>query len=128
MRTVLLAAAALAALIIPASLGARSLVGTGVPNAKAPPVIGAQGGAGGDFRRFACDGRGDRRHGNCAVVVGSSLGYLDYGDFDGNRSFDPDRWNDWWHDRPDRAYPAWIRHNQNCTPDRMWWSGSGWHC
>ena len=27
--------------------------------------------------------------------------YHDYGDFDGNRSFDPGKWNDWWHDRPD---------------------------
>ncbi|MFL6726355.1 MAG: hypothetical protein ACJ8FS_07570 [Sphingomicrobium sp.] len=55
-------------------------------------------------------------------------GYNDYGDFDGNRSFDPNKWNDWWHDRPDRAFPRWVWRNQNCTEDRMWWSGSGWRC
>ena len=55
-------------------------------------------------------------------------GYNDYGDFDGNRSFDPDKWNDWWHDRPDRAFPRWVWNNQNCAPDRMWSSGSGWRC
>jgi hypothetical protein len=55
-------------------------------------------------------------------------GYYDYGDYDANRSFDPDRWNDWWHDRPERAFPRWVWSNQNCTPDRMWYSGSGWRC
>jgi hypothetical protein len=51
-----------------------------------------------------------------------------YGDYDANRSFDEHKWNDWWHDRPDRSFPRWVQTNQNCTPDRMWWSGSGWHC
>jgi hypothetical protein len=51
-----------------------------------------------------------------------------YGDYDANRSFDEHKWNDWWHDRPDRSFPRWVQSNQNCTPDRMWWSGSGWHC
>jgi hypothetical protein len=48
-----------------------------------------------------------------------------------NRSWDPDSYNDWWHDRPDRAYPRWVqeaRQRGTCTPDRMWWSGTGWHC
>jgi hypothetical protein len=49
-------------------------------------------------------------------------------DYEMNRSWDPDSFNDWWHDRPDRAFPRWVAHNENCTPDRMWWSGSGWHC
>lgn len=51
-----------------------------------------------------------------------------FGDYDANRSFDPNRWNDWWHDRPDRSFPRWVQNNQNCAPDRMWWSGNGWHC
>ena len=46
------------------------------------------------------------------------LGYSDYSDFDGNRSFDPDKWNDWWHDRPDRAYPRWLSRNQDCARPR----------
>src|ERR1051325_5479684 len=41
---------------------------------------------------------------NSALSYGyGSGGYYDYGDYDANRSFDPDKWNDWWHDRPDRA-------------------------
>jgi hypothetical protein len=96
----------------------------------------------GSTRDFGCGGRDrDRNHDgfdgdhrdrgrsrDCVVGGGGSLGYLDYGDYDANRSFDPDMWNDWWHERPYRAYPRWVQENQNCTPDRMWWSGTGWHC
>ena len=82
-------------------------------------------------RRDRHDGRRDGRfRGDCAFV-GGNLGYLDYGDFDANRGFDPDAWNDWWHERPSRAYPRWVQDAQargSCTPERMWWSGSGWHC
>jgi hypothetical protein len=89
----------------------------------------------GDFRcdsgrRDRHDGRRDRRSRDCGVD-GGNLGYLDYGDYDANRSFDPDAWNDWWHERPWRAYPRWVQDSQargTCDPDRMWWSGSGWHC
>jgi hypothetical protein len=58
--------------------------------------------------------------------VGYAGGYYDDGDFDGNRSFDPDKWNDWWHDRPDRAFPRWMSNNEGCQ--RIWWSGGGWRC
>lgn len=59
-------------------------------------------------------------------------GFADSG-YDLQSSYDDRDWasdtgNDWWNDRPDRAFPRWVQHNQNCTPDRMWWSGSGWHC
>jgi len=40
-----------------------------------------------------------------------------------NRSFESDSYNDWWHDRPDRAYPRWL---SNGGSDRIWWSGGGW--
>lgn len=53
-------------------------------------------------------------------------GYYDYGDYDANRSFDPDRWNDWWHDRPDRAYPRWMSRNRDCA--RRWYSGDVLTC
>jgi hypothetical protein len=43
-----------------------------------------------------------------------------------NRSFSSDSYNDWWHDRPDRAFPRWMQSNQNCA--RLWWSGGGWRC
>ena len=74
-------------------------------------------------------GRG--RHIHVADVLagyssGYAGGYYDGGDYDANRSFSPDSWNDWWHERPDRAFPRWVRHNQNC--ERMWYSGAGWRC
>jgi hypothetical protein len=48
-----------------------------------------------------------------------------------NRGWDPDSYNDWWNDRPDRAFPRWVQEQHargTCEPDRMWWSGTGWHC
>ena len=53
-------------------------------------------------------------------------GYNDYGDFDGNRSFDPDKWNDWWHERPERSFPRWMARNRNCA--RPWYSGDVLTC
>ena len=47
-------------------------------------------------------------------------------DFDGNRSFDPDKWNDWWHERPSRSFPRWTQNNQNC--ERQYSTGAGWRC
>jgi hypothetical protein len=43
-----------------------------------------------------------------------------------NRTFASDSYNDWWHDRPDRAYPAWMRNNKNC--ERQWYAGSTLRC
>jgi hypothetical protein len=61
-----------------------------------------------------------------AYAYGVYGGYSDYGDFDGNRAFDPDKWNDWWHDRPDRAYPRWMTRNGDCS--RRWYSGDVLTC
>ena len=71
------------------------------------------------------DGRRDRRD----FDRGDVFGPWDYAyNFDGNRSFDPDKWNDWWHERPWRAYPRWVQHNRDCEPDRMWQGGGVWRC
>jgi hypothetical protein len=43
-----------------------------------------------------------------------------------NRTFQSDSFNDWWHDRPDRAYPAWMRNNQDCQ--RQWYAGNTLRC
>ena len=43
-----------------------------------------------------------------------------------NQTFQSDSYNDWWHDRPDRAYPAWMRNNQNCQ--RQWYAGNMLRC
>ena len=75
----------------------------------------------GDCRGVHC------RHihlGDGAAFVTS--GYDDPGDYDANRSFDPDRWNDWWHERPERAFPRWMRHNRDCA--RLWYSGDVLTC
>jgi len=33
--------------------------------------------------------------------------------------------NDWWHDRPDRAFPRWV---QNGKCERPWWHGDTLSC
>jgi len=43
-----------------------------------------------------------------------------------NRSWDPDSYNDWWHDRPNRAYPHWMTTNQDCQ--RRWFAGDVLRC
>ena len=43
-----------------------------------------------------------------------------------NQSFASDGFNGWWHDRPDRAYPAWMRNNQDCS--RQWFAGNALRC
>jgi hypothetical protein len=72
--------------------------------------------------------RGDRDRGRRSdtVVVGD-FGYYG-GDWalNNNRSFESDSYNDWWHDRPDRAYPRWMSQNQDCQ--RQYWTGAGWRC
>ena len=78
------------------------------------------------------DNRGDQgfHRGSNASTVAT------FGDYELRSSYDDRDWapqsaNDWWHDRPDRAFPRWVLEQQargTCDPDRMWWSGSGWHC
>lgn len=48
--------------------------------------------------------------------------------YDIDRNWDANSFNDWWHDRPDRAYPRWVWRNRGCSEDRMWSSGAGWRC
>jgi hypothetical protein len=69
---------------------------------------------------------GHRRHIHVGDGFGFGSGYNDYGDYDANRSFDPDKWNDWWHERPERAFPRWMSRNQDCA--RPWYSGDVLTC
>jgi hypothetical protein len=77
--------------------------------------------------------RGDvRRDGRFGCQFGDGFAYAD-GEWAlyNNRAFDPDSYNGWWNDRPDRAFPRWVQEQHargTCDPNRMWWSGSGWHC
>ena len=63
--------------------------------------------------------RRDRRRGFDGV------GYLAVPEYQGDSAFRPDGFNDWWHSRPDRNEPRWLRSN-NC--ERQYWTGGGWRC
>ena len=122
MHRLLLVAAACAAASLPAApAAALDNESSGFPVARSGPVAGSP--------VFTGCGGGDRRHhrrGNrdCGDVVLGVYGgeWALYN----NRTFEPDSYNDWWHDRPDRAFPRWMQNNQNC--DRMWWGGGVWRC
>ena len=73
-------------------------------------------------RRGFSDFRGDRRRDR--DFRGDT--FLPYRDYQGATLWGSDSFNDWWHDRPDRAFPRWVGTNQKC--ERLWWSGSGWRC
>jgi hypothetical protein len=137
MRVLLGLAASAAMIVISQPATAQSLAASGFSAASAfghAELLSAPSSGGKLVGTFSHSGRGggDGRHFR-HVHVGDEFGaavfaggYYDDGDFDGNRSFDPDLWNDWWHNRPDRAFPRWVRHNQDCQ--RLWWSGGGWRC
>ena len=116
----LLAAAALAAIAVPAAAAAPDRSGSGFTSFANGAV---QIHRGGDFRR---DDRGDfrrddRRHDRHRGDV-----FFPYREYQGDSLWRPESFNDWWHERPNRAYPAWIMRNQNC--EREYWSGGGWRC
>ena len=84
----------------------------------------------GDFCRgdFRGDRDRDRRHhrgGGCRSNVGMDWYGGEWALYN-NRSWDPDSYNDWWHDRPERAYPRWMTRNQDCA--RRWYSGDTLTC
>lgn len=140
MKSVLLGLALTASLTVPASAegvsvasGFSSLSAFGASGSghlsvlKGRPPGGRHGGGFGGFGGFG--GGGDGGHGRHIHVSDGGFGGWGYyydGDYDANRSFAEDKWNDWWHDRPDRAYPAWMRRNQDCA--RPWYSGSELTC
>ena len=72
----------------------------------------------GEWRR---DGDRDRRRDRFARSY-----YWDGRDYQGDTLWRPDSFNDWWHERPHRSYPAWVARNQDCR--RLWWSGGDWRC
>ena len=122
----LVAAGAFAASILTTSPGeARKFEGSGVTS---EPAVGQP--------RFACDSLvrngnsarsdGMRNHRIRAFCNSDSIVYGGEWALYNNRSWEPDIYNDWWHDRPDRAYPAWMRHNQDCQ--RMWFAGDTLRC
>lgn len=122
-------AAAAIAFSLPAT--AKNYVGGGVPEAKStvgtlPPSFGRPGGPGFD----GCTSRGDRHirrdrgFADCGSGVAGWYGgeWAEYN----NRSWESDSYNDWWHDRPDRAFPRWMSRNQDCA--RQWYAGNVLSC
>ena len=126
MRALLGFAAASAALFAYSPAGAQSTSISGFSTSsafsniefRAPPP---PGGVPRDARR---QGR-HIRVGDVLARGGYGYGFYD-GDYDANRSFSPDKWNDWWHERPERSFPRWMSDNRSC--ERMWYSGAGWRC
>lgn len=67
-----------------------------------------------------------RRDGDRRRLRGSG-GEIYIGDreYQGDTAWRPDGFNDWWHERPLRNEPRWLRSN-NC--ERQYWTGGGWRC
>ena len=127
-RKLLVASALGAALILSATpVFAQHAVSASSPNATSPDSMG-----GGVTPRFGCLSGGDRHHrGRSGCDAGGWIYDSSQWALYNNRSWEPDSYNDWWHDRPDRAFPRWVQEQRargTCEPNRMWWSGSGWHC
>ena len=130
-RVLLAAAASLAAFAIQAAPAVAQQGGMAFTDSRSPqfamgtPRVG-------DFNPCGSAHRG--RHGTrgdrgCDGAFGWAYADGEWALYN-NRSWDSDSYNDWWHDRPDRAFPRWVQEQRGgpCTEDRMWWSGSGWHC
>lgn len=115
--TITLAAAGLAAFAMTAPAAAQQVSG--------PPVFAD--GHSGFSGSFDGHRRHDGRHGR-RFDRGFGGGLWIDGDreYQGDTAWRSNSFNDWWHDRPDRAFPRWMQSNQNC--ERMWSSGSGWRC
>jgi hypothetical protein len=131
----LAAAIAVTAVTTPATAGTPEDAFVGIPNAKGavgtlgfnPTAVGGGGFHGGFVNH---PGLGDShfdRHGHGSSDSSSGV-WVNGGQWAlyNNRTFASDSYNDWWHDRPDRAYPAWMRNNKNC--ERQWYAGATLRC
>lgn len=47
-------------------------------------------------------------------------------EWQGDTAWRANSYNDWWHERPHRSFPRWVRNNEGC--ERQWWSGGVWRC
>lgn len=121
-RITMLAVAALAAASLAGSASAQSLSGSPAPGTGGVRIHSGFGDPGRPGRGPIDLGpRGAR-----GTVYVNSFGAPEGWALYNNRSFAPDSYNGWWHDRPDRSMPRWMSQNENC--ERRWWSGGGWRC
>jgi hypothetical protein len=110
-------------------LGAAALLSCASLATPAPAQVSAPGTYVGSVQQsFSGDGRHDRRRDRRRgdVVVLGGFGYGGEWALYNNRTFEPDSYNDWWHERTERSYPRWLQNNQNC--ERRWWGGGTWRC
>ena len=131
MRTMLLGLSApLAAIAVPAApAAALDPAGPQFTVGAAAGVTVHRGGPGRfdhDFRRG--DRRGHDRHRRDRSRHRDLDGFvfLDDREWQGDTAWRHNSYNDWWHERPNRSFPRWVRNNQGC--ERQWWSGAGWRC
>jgi hypothetical protein len=108
MRALFLAMTAIAAVLPATSANAEPTGFTGI----------SVGGGGSHHGR-----RGEFRRGHRGNDV---VFYDNYREYQGDTAWKSDSFNDWWHDRPDRAYPRWMAANKNC--ERTYWVGGTWRC
>jgi hypothetical protein len=131
MRHVLLATATLVA------AAALPIAPAQAQSSASAAFVGVNSGGGGSVRvhhGFGPDGRDgwhrrDRHRRDGRFDDDAAMGiWVDGGEWAlyNNQSWEPDSYNDWWHDRPDRAFPRWVQNNQGC--ERIWWSGGAWRC
>jgi hypothetical protein len=123
MTKMLLAAAGSIAAIVLAAGGAQAQSFNSTHHGRFEGRIANPALACGGDRSFHGDRRGAR--GACAtdVVMGWYGG--DWAQWN-NKSWEPTSYNDWWHEEPSRAYPAWMSRNQDCS--RQWYSADTLRC
>jgi len=121
MKTLLIGMAAAAAIVLPTSASAADSSWHGHGDGHMPQVHRHHGSPN---QPVFVDPGVDLRHSH-----GDGLsGWYDLSSIDFNRSWAPNSYNDWWHDRPDRAYPRWVQHNEGCDEGRVWQGGGVWRC
>ena len=108
------------ALICAAAIAAFSIAAPAAAGSSDGPFTRVTFGSQGNF-----DGRDNHRRNHHQDDIGIWVNAGEWARYN-NRAFESDSYNDWWHDRPDRAYPAWVRNNQNCA--RQWFAGNTLRC
>jgi hypothetical protein len=113
MRALLIGAAAtIAAIAIPGGPATAADTGggfVGIPSAS------VNSGFGNGFRHDRRRNRG----------LDGAILYYDR-EYQGDTAWRSDSFNDWWHERPNRSYPAWVLRNQDCQ--RKWRDGAVLRC
>ena len=136
MRAMLLGSALLAAVAVSAvPAGAQSWTSAGISSGSAFAGSNSSGvtpgGEGSGHAVGTFDGRPHDRRDRRDRRRGRDFdGGVVFGDWDrdyqGDTLWRPSSFNDWWHERPNRSFPRWMQHNQNC--ERQWWGGGTWRC